>query len=207
MQDNADSKSIYSCLENEILPLYYSKDSKGFNKEWVKMMKASIKSVGGNYNTSRMLCDYLRKLYVPQMQLTTTTYSDPKAVEEFYNWKNSIINEWSKVSISSSAINDEVSIKAGDELNLTCTVSLGNIAPTSVACEVFYGKFTNGEKLIGSSYKEMELSKDLGNGQYEYKTSIDIDNGGNYGYTFRIVPKNEMLINKQDMSLVRWIES
>ena len=46
-----------------------------------------------------------------------------------------------------------------------------------------------------------------GNGYYEYSTSIDIDNGGNYGYTFRVLPKNEMLINNQDMSLVKWIES
>ena len=52
----------------------------------------------------------------------------------------------------------------------------------------------------------MDLSQDLGNNTYEYKTSIEIDNGGNYGYTFRVLPKHEMLINKQDMSLVKWIE-
>ncbi len=207
LQDNADSKSIYSCLENEIMPLYYTKDSKGLNKEWIKMMKASIKSVGGNYNTNRMLCDYLKKLYIPQAELITTKYDDVKRVEEFYNWKVAIENDWQKVSIFSSTINDEVAIKAGEKLDLTCNVSLGSIAPTSVACEVFYGKFSNGEKLVGSQYKEMELSKDLGNGQYEYKTSIDIDNGGNYGYTFRVLPKHDMLINKQDMSLVKWIES
>ena len=52
----------------------------------------------------------------------------------------------------------------------------------------------------------MELSIDLGNGKYEYKTTINIDNGGNYGYTFRVLPRHEMLLNKQDMSLVKWIE-
>jgi starch phosphorylase len=53
----------------------------------------------------------------------------------------------------------------------------------------------------------MELSNDLGNGTYEYTANIDIDNGGNYGYTFRVLPKHEMLINKHDISLVKWIES
>ena len=206
LQDNADSKSIYSILENEIMPLYYGKDSKGMNKEWIKMMKNSIKSVGGNYNTNRMLCDYLDKLYIPQIDNTLHDFSDTKKVEEFCNWKAEINNSWKKVSVQSPSINDEVSLKAGESLDLTCEVSLGAIEPSSIICEVFYGKFTNGERLLGNFCQEMELSKDLGNGKYEYKTTINIDNGGNYGYTFRVLPRHEMLLNKQDMSLVKWIE-
>ena len=114
--------------------------------------------------------------------------------------------DWNNVFISSPVINDEVLMKAGENLDLVCSVNLGSIPSSSVTVEVFYGKFMNGEKIINSVYKEMELSQDLGNNTYEYKTSIAIDNGGNYGYTFRVLPKNEMLINKQDMSLVKWIE-
>ena len=77
----------------------------------------------------------------------------------------------------------------------------------AVSVEVFYGKFNNSEKLTNTSYVEMELLKDLGNGNYEYKASIDIDNGGNYGYTFRVIPRHEMLISPHDISLVKWIES
>ena len=207
LQDNADSKSIYSILENEIMPLYYKKDASGLNKEWIKMMKNSIKSVGGNYNTDRMLCDYLERLYIPQLSLTKGDYSDSKKVEEFYDWKQSISEEWSKVTIKAPSIANELAIKAGEQIALTCVASLGSIDPSSISCEVFLGKFRNGEKLFDSSYREMNLSKDLGNGDYEYTTTLDIDNGGNYGNTFRIMPKNEMLINKQDMSLVKWIEN
>ena len=206
LQDNADSQSIYNILEGEIAPLYYNKNAKGYSPEWVKKMKNSIKSVGGVYNTSRMLCDYLDKLYIPQIKLITSTYSKKENVESFYEWKNNLIKDWNNISLSSSVINDEVSMKAGEKLNLVCNVNLGPIPPSSVTVEVFYGKFVNGEKLINSVYKEMELSNDLGNNCYEYKTSIEIDNGGNYGYTFRVLPKHEMLINKQDMSLVKWIE-
>lgn len=206
LQDNADSQSIYNILEGEIAPLYYNKNAKGFSPEWIKKMKNSIKSVGGVYNTSRMLCDYLSKLYVPQIKLITGKYADATKVEEFQNWKNSIVNDWNHIAISSPSINDEVSIKAGDTLDLTCTVSLGNIPPESVTVEVFYGKIVNGEKISNNLYKEMELTNTLENNTYEYKTQIALDNGGNYGYTFRVLPKHEMLINEQDMSLVKWIE-
>jgi len=206
LQDNADSQSIYSILEGEIAPLYYNKNVKGFSTEWIKKMKNSIKSVGGVYNTNRMLCDYLDRLYVPQLEWITGKYASNENVEEFFNWKNNMQRDWNAISVAAPSINDEVSMKAGDKLNLTCHVTLGNIPPASVTVEVFYGKFVNGEKIINSIYKEMQLAQNLENGVYEYKTEIAIDNGGNYGYTFRVLPKHDMLINKQDMSLVKWIE-
>ena len=206
IQDNADSKSIYSCLENEIMPLYYTRDSKGLNKEWIKMMKNSIKSVGGGYNTNRMLCDYLEKLYVPELKLVKDIYSDKSKVEEFADWKNKMYDEWNNISISSPTISDELAINAGEKITLSCKISLGQINPNSVICEVFYGKFLNDEKLVGTKCVKMDLTNDFKDGTYEYSTQIDIDNGGNYGYTFRVLPNHEMLINSQDMSLVKWIE-
>ena len=29
--------------------------------------------------------------------------------------------------------------------------------------------------------------------------------GGNYGYTFRVIPKNEMLLDPANLDLVKWI--
>ena len=207
LQDNADSQSIYNVLESDIIPTYYNKNANGYSTKWVQMMKNSIKTVGGNYNTSRMLCDYLNELYIPQVKLAVADYSNKEKVEEFSNWKNNIIANWNTVTLSSPTINNEVSISAGNSLDLSCTVSLGNIPPESITVEVYYGRFINNEKLLSSSFKTMELANDLGNSTYEYKTSITIDNGGNYGYTFRVVPNHEMLINKHDMSLVKWLES
>lgn len=207
LQDNADSQSIYNVLESDIIPTYYNKNSNNYSTTWVQMMKNSIKTVGGVYNTNRMLCDYLNKLYIPQIRLINSTYANKEKVEEFSNWKNSIITSWNGITLSSSSIGNEVSINAGDTLELSCTVSLGNIPPESVTVEVYYGKFVNGEKILSSAFKEMALSNDLGNSTYEYKTAITIDNGGNYGYTFRVLPNHEMLISKHDMSLVKWLES
>jgi len=207
LQDLADSKSIYNTLENEIMPLYYNKNGLEYSKDWVTMMKNSIKSVGGNYNTARMLCDYLEKLYIPQINEIRGKYSDSSTVEEFYNWKLNLKNHWNEVSITSSQIQNDITLKAGEPLDLTCVVNLGTIPNSSVDVEVFFGKFQNGEKLINSLFKKMELSNDLGNGSYEFKTQVNIDNGGNFGYTFRVLPKNDMIINQHDISLEKWIEN
>ena len=107
-----------------------------------------MKTVGGNYNTSRMLCDYLNELYMPQVKLAIADYSNKEKVEEFSNWKNNVIANWNTITLSSPTINNEVSISAGNSLDLSCTVSLGNIPPESVTVEVYYGRFINNEKRL-----------------------------------------------------------
>ncbi len=206
LQDSADSISIYNILENEIIPDYYDIDSNGLSKKWLKKMKASIKSVGGMYNTNRMLCDYLNKLYIPQIRNITSSYSSIENVTSFVEWEKFVKENWSTVKILSNGNLDEISTNAGDEINVKCTVALGNLTPNDVLVELYFGKFDANSQLIESKYKEMELVKDVEDNCYEYSTDVTIDNGGNYGYTFRVLPKHDLLINKQDLSLVKWLE-
>ena len=53
----------------------------------------------------------------------------------------------------------------------------------------------------------MNLTNTLENSNYEYSANINIDNGGNYGYTFRITPTHPLLINNQDLGLCKWLEN
>ena len=34
---------------------------------------------------------------------------------------------------------------------------------------------------------------------------IELTTGGNYGYTFRVMPKHEMLLDAENLNLVKWI--
>lgn len=206
LQDNADSISIYNILENEIIPTYYNKDSSGLSKEWLKKMKNSIKTVGGIYNTNRMLCDYLKDLYIPQIRRITDSYREPENINNFVEWENRIKETWNNVRIISQGSLDELSANAGDNTKMICKVYLGSLSPDDVLVELYYGKFSDSSQLIDSKYQEMKLKDSLENNVYEYETDLAIDNGGNYGYTFRVLPKHELLINKQDLGLVKWLE-
>ena len=44
------------------------------------------------------------------------------------------------------------------------------------------------------------------NGKSFYETTIDLTTGGNFGYTFRVMPKHEMLVDSENLDLVKWIE-
>jgi starch phosphorylase len=61
--DAADAQSLYRVLEEEVVPLYYDRESTGLPRKWVAMMKNAIKTLAPQYNSDRMVEDYARKIY------------------------------------------------------------------------------------------------------------------------------------------------
>jgi starch phosphorylase len=61
--DLADALSLYRVLEEEVVPLYYERDSDGLPHKWITMMKRAIQTLGPDYNSDRMVDEYARKIY------------------------------------------------------------------------------------------------------------------------------------------------
>lgn len=40
---------------------------------------------------------------------------------------------------------------------------------------------------------------------YTYEAKVKLVTGGDYGYTFRVMPKHEMLLDSANLNLVKWI--
>ena len=56
-------------------------------------------------------------------------------------------------------------------------------------------------------YYRYDLAETNGEDEtYTYETQIELKSGGNYGYTFRAMPKNKMLLDPENMNIVKWIE-
>jgi starch phosphorylase len=64
-QDWADAQDLYRLLENEIVPKYYDRDKAGLPLSWLEIMKESMASTIWEFSTSRMLQEYVEKLYLP----------------------------------------------------------------------------------------------------------------------------------------------
>lgn len=67
-QDEKDADDLYNVLENEIIPLYYSRDSKEISHPWLARMKFSLKTIIPQFSTRRMVKEYIERLYVPALK-------------------------------------------------------------------------------------------------------------------------------------------
>ena len=207
-QDVTDSQNIYETLEQKIIPAYYNKEKNGISKEWLDYMKESIISTGGKYSTSRMLSDYTSQFYIPLCNLHNKYYKDLSDVTRFNTWKNDMYRNWKDIKITQKEDNlNNIAIDAGKCITVRCQVELPNINPEHISVECYYGKILENGVVEDISIIPMQQIKPKVESRknYEYETKIELKTGGNYGYTFRVMPKHEMLLESANMDLVKWI--
>ena len=206
VQDKADSDDIYTTLENKILPTYYDKNKNGIPEKWVKIMKNSIISTGGKFSTSRMLVDYVEKLYIPLCNLYDKYYSKLDKVTEFNSWKDELYQNWDDIKITQENNLNDITIDAGNYIDVRCKVKLPNISVNNIQAQVYYGKIEENGVVDDVSIIPMNLiSEDKENKEYTYTAKIKLVNGGEYGYTFRVMPKHEMILDAANLDLIKWI--
>ena len=205
-QDNFDSESIYQTLENKIIPLYYDKNENGISRSWMEYMKNSISSTGGKYSTARMLVDYTNNLYMPLVDLYHKYYESLENVAGFNSFKQNLYVNWDKISITEEQNLDNITMDAGNNIEVSCKVQLPNIDVENIEAQVYYGQIKdNGivEKIdvIPMTLVESNEEEKI----YTYKAKIELKTGGEYGYTFRVMPKHEMLLDSENLNLIKWI--
>ena len=205
-QDMADSQSMYRTLEEKIIPTYYEKDKNGISKKWLELMKNSIITTGGKYSTARMLVDYTNKLYIPLCNLTKKYYQDIDNVAAYNSWKKDLYVNWKDVKITQVDNLDNITIDAGNNIEVGCEVELPNIDVENVIVEAYYGKILENGIVEDVNIIPMTLTEqDEENKKYYFTTKIELTTGGNYGYTFRVMPRHDMLLDSANLNLIKWV--
>ena len=170
------------------------------------LMKNSIMSTGGKYSTARMLVDYTEKLYMPLCNLTDNYYNNLEKVTEFNKIKQNLYSNWDDIKITQENNLDNITIDAGNKIKVTCKVQLPNIEKEYIQTECYYGKILENGIVEDVNIVPMKLTEeDEETKTYTYEAKIEMKTGGNYGYTFRVMPKHEMLLEPANLDLVKWI--
>lgn len=207
-QDIADSESLYNTLENKIIPLYYeNKKEDGVSDKWMEMFKNSIISTGGRYSTSRMVIDYTRDYYMELANLSKKHYQNLDEVIDFTNWKKNMYTSWKDIKITQNNNLDNITIDAGNQIEVHCIVNLPeNIDCNSIRAEVYYGKILENGIMEQIQTVPMNLvEQDDENRVYKYSAKIELKTGGNYGYTFRVMPQTAMMLDTANLDLIQWV--
>jgi starch phosphorylase len=61
--DRDDAESLYSTLEQRIIPAFYNRNASGMPGEWMKMMKNALATLTPLFSSERMVSDYVEKIY------------------------------------------------------------------------------------------------------------------------------------------------
>ncbi|HOL96551.1 MAG TPA: alpha-glucan family phosphorylase [bacterium] len=205
-QDEVESQALYDCLENEVIPTFFDRDSTGLPREWVNKMKTSMRILGAYFNTHRMLQEYTEKLYLPahlagqRMAMESCKYAKALAA-----WRKRIRDMWGQVSIQKveSSITNSV-LHVNDVLTLNIEASLGHLTPDDVVVEVLCGSLNSRGELENHVLYQTDFVGPVRDDVYSFKVDIHCHESGRHGYVVRIRPFHPDLIRNFSIEYVTW---
>ena len=203
-QDKLDAATIYSMLENEIIPLYFAKNSKGYSPEWIQYIKGSIGDIAPHFTMKRMIDDYINRFYNKEASRSKRlAANDFKVARQIVAWKERVASLWDGIKVFDVKQHGENATgTTGDSYSIEIIVDTNGIGRDLAIEEVIY-QLENGEEHLVER-KPFKVVKEEGNVlTYELRTKIK--DPGVFRYGFRMYPTNSELPHRQDFAFTRWV--
>ena len=207
-QDQLDAATIYSMLENEVIPLFYAKkDKKGYSPTWIQYIKNSIAQIAPHYTTKRMFDDYTHRFYNVLANRSKELVKDDFAkAKELAAWKEEVATHWDDIEVVSITY-DENSINHGIEVGETLSANIvldkhklqGDVGVELVQAQTDPVTHAHSVKVHAGTLEKTEGTK------LYFTLRLKASEAGTFKYGFRIYPLNGDIPHRMDFAYVKWI--
>ena len=207
-QDELDASTIYSLLENEIIPLYYARNSNGYSHEWVQFIKKSMALIAPKCTTKRMMDDYFDRFYNKLAERSKVLRANNYAkAKEIVAWKENTALNWDSFEVTKIEFNPNQKMNinnVSDEVYGKVVIDRKDLkCDLAVECVVVDIDPMSKDPQFVESY-EFDLVRTEGNLLY-FETSKALNDPGTHHYGLRVYPKNSDLPHRMDFAYMRWI--
>ena len=201
-RDQREAMNLFGLLEQEIVPLFYASDGETGNvpKGWVERMLHNWASLGPKITASRMVRDYVTKLYEPAAAGATKLTGDhASGARSLAAWKQHVRATWPQVHIT-HLDTDTAEGREGERRQVSVGVELGGLAPDDVTVQVLHGPIDSEGTLLATPQR-FTLTHDADN---RWSGEYTVGRSGAYGLTARVMPRHELLASPFELGCVAW---
>jgi starch phosphorylase len=203
LRDDLEAAALYDLIENDVAPRFYDLDETGVPTRWIEMVRHTLKSLGPKVLSTRMLREYVNRLYAPAAESSRAMNHSFEGATELSAWKSRVRAGWSDVHIDhveTEGLSDTPEIGGG--MDLHAFVSLGALSPDDVTVEVVHGRVQGEDELVETTTTSLELGESYEGGRHRFDGHVKLSRAGAFGYTIRILPRNAALASPAEMGLV-----
>lgn len=202
-QDKLDAATIYSMLENEIIPLYFAKNSKGYSPEWVQYIKRSIGDIAPHFTMKRMIEDYIHRFYDKEAARSMKLQANDCALaKEIVAWKEKVAAAWDGIKVFDIQASDITNSTTGNDFATRAIIDTNGLGK-DLGLEMVVYKKEDGEEKFWYT-KPFDVVKEEGN-VLTYQLNMKLKDAGVFRYGYRLYPKNPNLPHRMDFAYTRWI--
>jgi starch phosphorylase len=177
--DAAEAEALYSLLEREVIPEFYTRDGDGIPAAWVARMRESMARLTPRFSANRAVCDYAEKYYIPAAAAYQARAADKGAAgKHLVDWQQALQQRWSEVRLGKVTIKTDLEHHAFE-----VQLFPGELDPNSVRVEL-YAEGTNRDTPF---LQEMKGARPLEGAGYAYCAQAPSTRASS-DYTVRVVP-------------------
>ena len=203
-QDKLDAATIYKMLENEIIPLYFDTNSKGYSPRWIDYIKGSIADIAPHFTMKRMIDDYIERFYNKEAARAAKLMANNNAeAKEIAAWKDKVAAAWDGIKVLD--VNQTVGASnglTGDNYRVEVVLDTNGLSK-DLGVELVKYRSEDGVETLSETLPFKVVKKD-GN-VVTFELVAKIKNPGVFRYGYRIFPANDKLPHRQDFAFTRWI--
>jgi phosphorylase/glycogen(starch) synthase len=205
--DEEDSQSLYSLLENVVIPMFYDREESGLPEKWIRMIKRSIQTIVPMYSSERMFIEYYHDVYIPtakrHYELAKDSY---QLAKEITDWKRKIPMRFSSLrflDVTVKGIHGDT-ILVDHPLLVTARIDPGQLEPQEILVELIIGKTEAGRFESIPECVPLEIVDKSEDGILTFLAEYNVEKNGSYFYGVRVMPYNKDIPFKHEAGLILW---
>jgi starch phosphorylase len=188
VRNDLEAASVYDLLERQVVPLFYRRGDHDLPTEWLAKVTRSIVRLGPQVESTRMLREYVERLYEPAATRSGQMHGDGfERARNLVRWTRHLERAWPGVAVPSTSY-----AELGDgpgRFAVEAQVALGDLEPHDLRVELVHGPVDLDEDLRRPEVVAMAITGDGDHpGWKRYRAEVTFPRSGNFGYTVRAVP-------------------
>lgn len=195
--DIKDADELYTILENEVVPTFYTRDEAGIPTRWVALMRESMARLTPHYSTNRMVREYTENYYFPAADEYRLRAADnAKLGTQVEKWRTLLEKNWMELHFGEVCYQNN-----GATHSFQVPVYLGEITPGAVDVEL-YAEGLNGEGPERIQMTRLHPLTGAANG-FMYSAEVPASRSVT-DYTPRIVPHQTGVRTPLEANQILW---
>lgn len=205
--DYDDAASLYSLLEDKVIPLYFERDADNRPHNWLLRVRKAMQTLIAQYSSHRMLRDYLSDYYIPaatsHQELRSNHYALARHLSQ---WKQDVNARFGSVQMDTIRIEGikEDSLLDGQSLHVAVTVHPGSMKLDELLVQLVAGPGDGSTFTETPDVVEMQPENEGVDGTMTFVCTYTPSRSGIHVYGVRVMPCTEGLSSPLETRLVLW---
>jgi starch phosphorylase len=204
-RNREEASDLMDIIEQQVIPTFYKRDSHGYSPDWVKLSKASMKSIVPRFNAQRMFMDYVRDFYYhARNQYNVLKENNGETARQLAEWKQKIRKAWPGISLELASEPPDF-IYSDEHMKMQVQVNLNGLSPEDVTVELLVGQNNEQQEFISSQRYEFSPVQQLNDQQFLFGLDMEPHEQGQLNYKIRMYPCHRSVSHPFETGFMVWL--